>query len=341
MKKKLCCHCLTEPKTGYGNFKRCLTIAKELRSNKISTIFIIDKNQQISNELKKNRFKYIIIPETSKTHQDVFISKFMTKNKISTLILDVRQYGESLSKKLKTNNNKIILIDDVWSNRIYSDVFFNSTNAKTYNDYKIINNDAKIFLGTKYWIIDKNYKKYKKRSYKISKNSKLNLVISMGGSDPKNLTYLLLQNLKNRNDVNIKVIIGPVNRNFLKLKTLIKNADNISILRSPKNIFQIFSKADLVFSNGGNTLFELIALRIPTIAIPAFTHEKHYVKKFSTNNCIIKFSLKRKNTKNISEVINNFKCDQKLQKQLYDATRNIIDGNGLRRTVKIISKSIK
>ena len=104
MKKKLCCHCLTEPKTGYGNFKRCLTIAKELRSNKISTIFIIDKNQQISNELKKNRFKYIIIPETSKTHQDVFISKFMTKNKISTLILDVRQYGESLSKKLKTNN---------------------------------------------------------------------------------------------------------------------------------------------------------------------------------------------------------------------------------------------
>ena len=83
MKKKLCCHCLTEPKTGYGNFKRCLTIAKELRSNKISTIFIIDKNQQISNELKKNRFKYIIIPETSKTHQDVFISKFMTRDKQS------------------------------------------------------------------------------------------------------------------------------------------------------------------------------------------------------------------------------------------------------------------
>jgi len=341
MKKKLCCHCLTDPKTGYGNFKRCLTIAKELRSNKIFTTFIIDKNQQISNELKKNRFNYTVIPETSKIHRDVFISKFMMKNKISTLILDVRQYGESLSKKLKTNNNKIILIDDVWSNRIYSDVFFNSTNVKTRNNYKIINNDAKILLGTKYWIIDKNYKKYKKHSYKISSKSKLNVVISMGGSDPKNLTHLLLQSLKNRNDVSIKAIIGPVNKNFSKLKTLIKNTDNISILRSPKNIFQIFSKADLVFSNGGNTLFELIALRIPTIAIPAFTHEEHYVKKFSTNNCIIKFSLKQKNTKNINEVINNFKCDQKLQKQLYDATRNIIDGNGLKRTVKIISKLVK
>ena len=338
MKKQICCRCLTKSKTGYGNFKRCLTLAKELKKNQISTFFIIDKNQKISNELRKNHFHYSTIPMSSYAREHIFIKKFMKKNQISTVLLDVRQYGQSLSKKLKTETNKIILIDDLWSDKIYSDVFINSTNVKSHDDYEIINDNSIILLGTKYWIIDKNYKIYKKTSYKIPDKTRLKLVISLGGSDPENITSHLLKQLVNRNDMEIKIIIGPMNNNFSKLKNLTKNLDSITLVKSPKNIFEIFSQADLVISNGGNTLFELITLRIPTIAIPAFTHEEKYVKNFSNDECIIKFNKKQKN---INKIINDFKSSRSLQKNLFTATKNIIDGKGLKRCSDIISTCMK
>ncbi len=342
MKKQICCRCLTESKTGYGNFNRCITIAENLKKKSIETIFLIDNNNSIITQLTKKKFKYFIIPKKfKKNNENSFISQFMIKEKLSTIILDMRQYGESLSKYLKKNNHKVILIDDVWSKKIYSDLFFNSTNIKTVDDYDIKNMSTKIFLGLKYWPIDKHFLQYRKKMIDIRNTDFLNLVITMGGSDPNNLTYDLLKIVKSIDRLKISVIVGPMYKNLSKLKSLTKNQKNITFKKSPKNFLKELSKADIAISNGGNTLFELIALRIPTICIPAFKHEIAYAKKFSDQNCIINLGFQQKNKQKIQLIINQLKSNIEFRKNIFRSTTNIIDGNGIALTSNIISNFIK
>lgn len=342
MKKKICCRCLTESKTGYGNFNRCLIIAESLKKNFIDTIFLIDHNLNIINELKKRKFTYFIIPQNiKKNKENLFISKFMIKKELSEIILDMRQYGESLSKQLKKNDLKVIILDDIWSKKIYSDLFFNSTNINTLENYKKINISAKIFLGFKYWPIDKNFLKYRKKAIDIKTKKILNLVISMGGSDPNNLTYDILKIVRDIDGINICVIVGPMYNYHLKLKTLIQKRKNINLIKSPKNFFKELSKADIAFTTGGNTLFELIALRIPTISIPAFKHEIVYAKKLSDQHCIINLGFKQKNKRKIHAVLNQIITDIKLRKNLFSSTNKMIDGNGSIRISNNISKFLQ
>ena len=339
MKKKLCCRCLTESKTGYGNFNRCLIIAKSLKKNLIDIIFLIDNNPNIITKLKNEKFEYFIIPNnTKKNTEHFFINNFMIKKEISTILIDMREYGEIISKQLKKNGQKIILLDDVWSKKIYSDLFFNSTNIKTLKNYKKMNPSSKLFLGLKYLPIDKNFLKYKKKITDIKNKNFLNLVISMGGSDPNNLTYSILESIKNIDKINICVIVGPMFQNNLKLNKLILNQKNIKLINSPKNFFKELSKSDIAITNGGNTLFESIALRIPTISIPAFKHEILYAKKFSDQHCIINLGFQQKNSKKIKLCVQQLISHITLRKNLFISTNRIIDGNGIDRISNNIIK---
>lgn len=342
MKTKICCRCLTEIKTGYGNFNRCLILAKQLKKNNIETIFLIDDNNKIINELKHNKILYSIIPKNyTKNNEHFFILNFLKKMKLDTIIIDMRQYGEFLSKILNQNNKQIILIDDLWSKRIYSDLFFNTTNVFNFEDYKIMNNSSQIFLGLKYYPLNKEFIKYRKNYSKIKNKNILNLVITMGGSDPNDLTYELLKIVKNIDRINICVIVGPLYTNLKKLKTLIQKRKNITIINSPKNFVKELSKADIALTSGGNTLFEAIALGIPTIVIPAFRHEILYAKEFSKQKCIINLGFHQKNKKKIQYTLNKMITDIKLRKELSRSTSKIIDGNGLQRMSKIISKFLQ
>jgi len=342
MRKKICCRCLTESKTGYGNFNRCLIIAESLKKKFIETIFLIDNNIHVITELKKRKYTYFIIPQIiKKSNENIIITKFMISKNISTIILDMRQYGEFLSKQLKKNNQKIILFDDIWSKKIYADLFFNSTNIKTLENYNRINSSTKVFLGLKYWPMDKSFLKYRKKLIDIKKKKFLKLVITMGGSDYDNLTYDILKIVRDIDRIHISVILGPMYTKHSKLKTLIQTRKNINLIKSPKSFLNELSKADIALTNGGNTLFELIALRIPTISVPSFKHEIAYAKKFSEQQCIINLGFKQKNKKKIHSILNQVICDVKLRKNLFYSTNKIIDGNGVIRISNNISKFLQ
>ena len=80
--KNLTIRCLTISSKGYGNFNRCLTLAENLRKNYCNVSFVIDKNKNAIDELKKRKFLFSYI-STSKSFKNKTISL------IQTLIYDI------------------------------------------------------------------------------------------------------------------------------------------------------------------------------------------------------------------------------------------------------------
>ena len=111
--KKITIRCATIPEKGYGNFSRCLYVAESLRKNNIKISFIIDYNKSIVNILKKRKFDFIF------------------KKNIKTIIIDMRERGETISKLLSNQNKKLIFFDDAWCKNVYADILFNGTNVRS------------------------------------------------------------------------------------------------------------------------------------------------------------------------------------------------------------------
>ena len=207
---KITIRCLTNPSKGFGNFSRCLNIAKSLNQKNCLISFVIDENKFVINELKKHKFDFVSIPLSKSIFDKTNLLKnYLKQNNSNLCIIDMREYGEILSKKLLNYNCKVVLFDDAWNKQVYADIIFNGTNVKSYHNYNIINKDSKLFLGPKYWIIDKNFKIFSKRSSLIKVKKKYSILITMGGSDKFNLTTRTVKSLMNINNIHISIIVGP------------------------------------------------------------------------------------------------------------------------------------
>ena len=158
----------------------------------------------------------------------------------------------------------------------------------------------------------------------------------MGGSDITNLTSNIVKSLLSIENIKISIIVGPFFSHHQELKNIIKSNQNITLNVSPSKIWKLFSKADVAISNGGNTLFELACMGIPTLCIPSVKHEIKYSQVFHSQNFSLSLKLREKNPIIIRSSLLKILDDPKLQKQMCIAGKKIVDGKGLSRVTKIL-----
>jgi len=341
-KQEIAVCCITDKSKGFGNFSRSVTIAEAMREKGYKIVFIINRNKSAIHELKSRKFAYLLIPKFD-LHRDYShrISRILNFRKCGTVIIDMREYGEQISKNLMNKHLKVILLDDAWCKKAYADIIFKSTMIKQYQTYKIINKASKIFIGSKYWIMDNEFRKHKKKLSDIYDKQKYNVVVSIGGSDPHELSLMLAKGLEKIDHIKTTIIIGPFFKNLSKLNQIVKNNKNFSLIFSPKKIWNEFLKGDVVISGAGSTLFELAVQRIPTICIAAVEHQKPYAKTFESKGFAKNLGFWRNVKKDlirrtVIEILN----DKLKRRKMNLADNKILDGKGLLRVTKILEENI-
>ena len=332
--------CSASNKKGFGNFNRCLTLAEGLRKKKYKISFIIDDHQPIIRELIKRKFQYKIISKFRSINKEaLFLIKLLNKKNLKFLILDTRERSEQLSEKISTSNIQVILLDDAWVTKVWSNIIINGTMIKKFQNYKKQYKNSKIFVGAKYFIIDQNFSKNRKMYRDIKQKSRYSVVVSIGGSDPHGVTSKILDSISDLDEIDIRVILGPLMNQKIKHS---HQRSNISFIKSPRFIWDEFRKADLVISNAGNTLFELAAQKIPTVCIPAVEHQVPYARYFQNNGFGINLGLwKNIQNKKIKNSVKKILSDTAMRKKMNSQGNKIIDGRGLYRVIRIIESYIK
>ena len=157
------------------------------RSNNISSYFSNFKKNEIL-FLKKNFSFYM--------EKKIILNIFKkTNNKKKFFIIDLLNYTKyiSLIKQLKNNNVKIILICDHMKKVIFpAELIVNANPCQL--RYKYNSKKITYLVGPKYIIMDKSYLN-KKKIYFKKKIKKI--LLTVGGTDQKNLIFSIIQILEN------------------------------------------------------------------------------------------------------------------------------------------------
>ena len=300
---------------GYGHISRCIAISQAFDKLKIENLFLLNKKYNFISQNKivgnYNWYKY-----KKKTIE-------LIKN-FDFVVLDSIKINKKYLIEIK-NYTKLIYINDYHRWKVSGVIHVDWTlfAKKKVNRIEII--DHKVApLRKPFW----------NRKKKIIKKKIDNIFIFFGGSDVRKFS------------AKIAKLIYSYNNNY-KINVISSQKINLKSVTSYKFLNQdkmknLLSKADIVITSGGQTLYEMACLGVPGIVISETIYDKEDTIAWEKRGSIIYAGNWK--SKNIEEKILNsvIKINQKnIRLNLSKNGQKTIDGEGGIRLAKKILQNVR
>ncbi len=285
---------------GFGHITRCLSLYQAFEEKEIIPEFILNSDDNIEYLLKGINYQKLNWIE--KRDRLFELIKGADIAIIDSYLADSSFYIQ-ISNLVKIP----VYIDD--NKRLdYPDgvVLNGNIHAETLNYPK--KEGVTYLLGTKYTPLRKEFWEVPEKKIKEKIES---IMVTFGGDDAKNMTPKILRFLKKEYPKTKRnVIIGKSFNNIDEIK---KEADyNTKLIYHPnaQKIKEIMLESDIAISAGGQTLYELARVGVPTIGICVVENQLESIKEwdkigfleyagwYNKNNIITKIDKLLKNLKN-------------------------------------------
>lgn len=324
---------------GMGHFMRSLALAQKWLNEKGSVFFLINDNIILKNRISDENMNYIVNPFSSGSLEDSkFLIDTVLNEDISWVIIDGYVFKEDYYDYLRRNNLNFLIFDDDGNLDHYnSNIVLNQNlhgKSKWYSSKK--EDFTKLLIGTNYVLLRNEFLKYINYQKVIKINAK-NILITLGGSDVNNYSLELLKVLNELNvdNLNVKVILGANNKHEEEIINYLKTVNfNGSILKNISNMPEIMEWADIAFSSGGTTVWELAFMGVPTIVGATSYVEEVLLDGLNENDLFITIGkLENLDKDELKIIFNNLIMDKELRMKMSHDGQKFIDGYGSKRVV--------
>lgn len=253
---------------GLGHAFRTVMLANELVKHNI--VFVVPKEHQLAATYIKSH-NYKVIECDDNKHIDTILQQ-----KPSIIINDVLDTDQELINRLKVSNAKIVNFEDLGDGINEADLVINAL-------YPTKVPHKHVLSGADYFCLRDEFLHIP--DINISKEIN-NILLCFGGVDEGDLTLRTINSIYpicKENNVTITAITGP---GYLHKDNLINNIENldssiVDIVQSTPRISDYMVKADLAFTSGGRTVFELASVKVPTISI--CQNERELTHRFASS----------------------------------------------------------
>jgi UDP-2,4-diacetamido-2,4,6-trideoxy-beta-L-altropyranose hydrolase len=327
---------------GTGHIMRCLAFAQYLQKYQINLIFIcVELPNKLQTRLINEKIKFILINAELDSNQDAKITiNLAQKYQVNWVIVDGYQFNGEYQKKLKEAGFKILFFDDYGHcNYYYADLVLNQNFGANQELYKNRENYTKLLLGSDYTLLRKEFLSWQKWEREIKPYAN-KILITMGGSDPDNVTLKVIQSLALifdppqpplvRGELEIITIIGGSNPHFEYLKTYCDALPiNIILKQNVEDMPELMAWADIAICAGGSTNWELAFMGLPSIVITIADNQKEIAQNLAQMGLIISLGWwKNVTIETIKKVILNLIQDKKKREKMSYLGIQLIDGRG-------------
>jgi spore coat polysaccharide biosynthesis predicted glycosyltransferase SpsG len=260
--------CDGSPEIGLGHVVRCLGLADELSiAYGWSVTFAMRKSELGISMVRKSYPVLTPHVDNSRFEYGNWLYDVLKFTNAKVLVLDVRDGLEPRAlEKIKTRNILVVDIDDPENKRLKADlVFYPPVPQVKEMSWKSFS--GKLFSGWDWVILRKDFFLHEKRASE-KKHKVPNVLVTMGGSDPKLMTFKVLKALnKIKNKVfAVTVIIGG---GFQEKEDLFKRINScvfpVEVFVNVGNMARLMKTADLAVCAFGVTAYELAATGVPAI----------------------------------------------------------------------------
>ena len=279
---------------GTGHVMRCLTLAEAIGKKGVRCLFLCrEQPGNLIDYIAKRGFEVVALAGPSGSFVDTdpdlpAHSEWLGASRrddaaecvpalkeFSPDLLVIDHYGiDSLWEKLAAGCfDKLMVIDDLADRKHLCDLLLDQNFGRKAGDYNgLVPSQCRVTAGSRFALLRPEFSEWRNVSLKRRASSRLeSLLISLGGSDPDNVTGCVLEELNSleiASNLKIKVVLGPASPN---IDAVTRSAESMGgraeVLVNISNFAEVLAAADLAIGASGATTWERACLGLPAIQV--------------------------------------------------------------------------
>ncbi|NJO53472.1 MAG: UDP-2,4-diacetamido-2,4,6-trideoxy-beta-L-altropyranose hydrolase [Bacteroidales bacterium] len=255
------------PKIGGGHVMRCLALADGLAEAGWDCCFAVT-GQTLET-----------VPAITSAHRHVFLKGPARREvaelealvgRVELLVLDHYERDVDYEKACRQVADVLLVLEDLPHRWHEADALLDQTLGRDASEYRArVPDGCRLMLGPSYALLRSMFANGRDASLSRRDGTLSRILVTMGYSDPRDLTTLALQAIGAAQcDVEVDVVLGGVSPNISRVRKAIGTLDIcVRLHLDTTEMARLMQEADLAIGASGVTSWERCVLGVPTLAV--------------------------------------------------------------------------
>jgi UDP-2,4-diacetamido-2,4,6-trideoxy-beta-L-altropyranose hydrolase len=332
---------------GTGHVMRCLALAQEWQDRDGRAAFVVaEATQAIRERVAAEGFDVLSTAIPAGTTDDSARTIALAQELgAHWVVVDGYQFGAEYQHALKSAGLTLLFLDDYGHSKQYdADLVLNQNLSANSMLYSSRESGTSLLLGLRYCLLRREFMSWRDWEREITPSGR-RVLVTMGGSDPKNLTGNVIEALSRVEieDLEAVVVIGGSNPRADALEDSPPlAAKNISVRRDVTNIAELMAWADVAVSSAGSTCWELCLLGLPSLLYDAAENQKPIAHQLSQRGCAIHLGCSGDFDSDVLVLqLESLLRSTEIRQVMSLRCRELVDGKGAQRVTSIMQSGLR
>lgn len=307
---------------GTGHVMRCLALARAAEEDGAEVHFLVAELPEFLRAALEERgitHSFISSAPYGMDDAEELLAAAKDMN-AAWIILDGYSFDRSYRKALLSKGPRVLVLQDFGSDYDTADVILNQNigaqGSKT---------DTHLLLGPRFALLRPEFAERKEKL--ISKKA-CNILVTLGGADPSNVTGEIMDALKDVPSSKVTIVIGGAHpaRQALQAKA---KAAGFDCIVNASNMHHVMANADIAIASGGTTTYELACMGIPMLLTVLAENQRNVAREWERAGAAINLGWHEDLSKEtILKAVRNLQEDCARRKIMAESGQKLVDGYG-------------
>jgi UDP-2,4-diacetamido-2,4,6-trideoxy-beta-L-altropyranose hydrolase len=329
---------------GTGHIMRCLALAQAWQACAPDSLIVFATTENVPS-LESRLIDEGMLIEHISTSPGSFSDASDTKRLSHTyeagwIVADSYAFDARYQHCLKQEESpRLLLLDDYGHASHYCGNLVLNQNISASADWYLSKEQyTELLLGPRYALLRREFvtsESWRGQEHAVARR----ILVTMGGADAVGATGSVLEALKliKSQELEIRVLVGAANPHRWELSQRIRELHlPAELVSSPASMPEIMAWSDIAVSAAGGTLWELLFMQVPTIAIGIAENQLAAARSLHDMGATISFELDALSASDLARSIQQLILSSETRGRMAMGGRRIVDGYGASRVVSVM-----
>lgn len=301
-----------------GHVVRQIHLARVLRNRGMDIEFFVTDHPPSIELLRRQNFPVKIVAK-----EEDLPGELDTTHDLA--LLDIQDTKKDFIDALRERSCKIMSFEDLGDGRNHVDLLVDCNLEPEQAQH--LKPPVKALFGLPYSVLAEEFRQYHQQK-KIFSESLETLLVTMGGTDPNNLTMQLARCFqRSSKKTAITFVAGPGFKETPALIKLTSSTDSFQVLHQPGNMAELLFHHQAVCCSGGVTLHEALAVGTPAFVISQVMAQQEKTRPLEKRGTAIDLGLAKDFDSDKISIIWELTKDQ--LESMSAKAKELVDGKGI------------
>jgi UDP-2,4-diacetamido-2,4,6-trideoxy-beta-L-altropyranose hydrolase len=340
--RTLLVRCDASVAVGAGHAMRCLALAQACQDACGRAVFAMaEATAAVEERLRLESMEVVRLKaEPGSTDDGQETVALADEKGASWVVVDGYRFGADYQAALKSAGLKVLFIDDDGRAGHYSaDLVLNQNAHAAESLYSDREPHTRLLLGSRYVLLRREFEPWREWKREIPALGR-KILITMGGSDPDNLTQRVVDAVVPEGDFETTVVAGGSNPHLAKLRQLVSSSSRtVRLLENASNMPELMADADVAVAGAGTTSWEMCFLGLPALLIVLADNQQRVADELGKQGIMVDLGRGSDLARNtIAAQVRSLAGSREVRREMSQRGRALVDGRGAERVVHAMKR---